>query len=124
VTRDVGILWENAALAHLQRAGLQPLTRNFQCRYGEIDLIMLDRSWRDGDCTVFVEVRFRGARARGGGMASVGQAKRRKLLRTAAIYLQANPRLAGQPCRFDVIACQGTPAQAQFEWARAAFETM
>jgi putative endonuclease len=93
------------------------LTRNFQCRYGEVDLIM-----REQDCTVFVEVRYRNTAARGGGLASVGQSKRQKLLRTAAVYLQANPRLATQPCRFDVIACQGTPTQPQFAWLRAAFE--
>ena len=121
--RNIGTLWENAASAHLQHAGLQPLARNFNCRFGEIDLIMLDKSGREGNCTVFVEVRYRGTTMRGGGLASVGPAKRRKLVRAAAVYLQANPRLAGQPCRFDVIACQGTPAQPQFEWARAAFET-
>jgi putative endonuclease len=116
--RDVGALWENAAAAHLQQAGLQPVAKNFNCRYGEIDLIMRER-----DCTVFVEVRYRRTAARGDGLASVGATKRQKLLRTAAVYLQAHPRLAGQPCRFDVIACQGTPAQPQFEWTRAAFES-
>lgn len=117
MTRDIGALWENAALAHLQHAGLHVLSRNFNCRYGEIDLIMRDR-----DCTVFVEVRYRNTTARGGGLASVGPAKRQKLARTAAVYLQTNPRLAAGPCRFDVVACQGTPAQPQFEWIRAAFD--
>ena len=115
--RDIGALWEDAALAYLQQANLQTLTRNFHCRYGEIDLVMRDR-----DCVVFVEVRYRNSAARGDGLASVGAGKRQKLLRTAAVYLQANPRLAGEPCRFDVVACQGTPAQPRFEWLRAAFE--
>jgi len=115
--RDIGTLWENAASAHLQHAGLQTLTRNFNCRYGEIDLIMRER-----ECTVFVEVRYRNSPVHGGGLASVGPAKRRKLLCAAAVYLQAHPRLAEQPCRFDVIACRGTPALPQFEWTRAAFE--
>jgi putative endonuclease len=121
VTRDVGILWENAACAHLQQAGLQPLARNFNCRYGEIDLIMLDENERARHCIVFVEVRYRQTAARGDGVASVGAAKRQKLLRSAAIYLQAHPRFGAEPCRFDVVACQGTPAQPQFEWIRAAF---
>jgi len=117
-TRDIGALWENAALMYLQQANLHTLTRNFQCRYGEIDLVMRDR-----DCIVFVEVRYRRTAARGDGVASVGAGKRQKLLRTASVYLQANPRLAGETCRFDVIACQGTPSQPRFEWLRSAFES-
>lgn len=119
--RSIGTLWENAVLAHLRHAGLKPVARNFTCRYGEIDLIMRDAA-AGRSCTVFVEVRYRHSSARGGGLASVGNGKRRKLLRTAAVYLQANPRLAAQACRFDVVACHGTPTQPAFDWVRAAFE--
>ena len=115
--RGVGILWENAALAHLRRAGLEPLTRNFNCRFGEIDLIM-----RGTEGVVFVEVRYRKDARHGDGVASVGQAKREKLVRAAAVYLQAHPRLAAEPCRFDVIGCSGTPEQPQFDWMRNAFD--
>ena len=116
-TRATGAAWENAALAHLTGAGLHLLSRNFSCRFGELDLIM-----RDGDCVVFVEVRYRGSRERGGGSASVGAAKRTKLVRAAQVYLLAQPRLAAAPCRFDVIGCGGTLQQAQFDWIRSAFE--
>lgn len=121
LARDIGALWEDAALAHLRGAGLHPLTRNFTCRVGEIDLVMLDKTSREGS-TVFVEVRYRNASARGDGRASVGAAKRAKLLRAAALYLQAHPKLAAQPCRFDVIGCSGTPEQPQFDWTRNAFD--
>ena len=129
--REIGALWEEAALAHLRRAGLQPLTRNFICRVGEIDLVMLDKGGLDksGPETglrdagvVFVEVRYRNADARGDGSATVGPAKRAKLTRAAALYLQAHPKLAAQPCRFDVIGCSGTPEQPQFDWVRNAFD--
>ncbi len=113
--RSIGILWENAASDHLQRTGLELIARNYSCRYGEIDLIMLDkgrldkgrpdkgrldksgldRSGRESDCLVFVEVRYRGSAARGDGAASVGASKRTKLIRAAAVYLQTQPRLAG-----------------------------
>lgn len=109
-------------MLHLRHAGLKDLARNFSCRYGEIDLIMNDSSGHEGDCTVFVEVRYRNSAARGGGLASVGAAKRMKLLRTASVYLQANPRLANLPCRFDVVACNGTPDTPSFDWVRGAFE--
>ena len=115
--RSTGALWEAAAAAHLQQAGLRTLTRNFNCRLGEIDLIMTER-----DCTVFVEVRYRSNAAHGDGVASVGVAKRTKLLRAAQVWLQAHPQRATQACRFDVIACSGTPDQPAFDWIRNAFE--
>jgi putative endonuclease len=116
-TRSIGAHWEDAALAHLTHAGLTLLARNFNCRYGELDLIMRER-----EQIVFVEVRYRGAYARGDGTHSVGAGKRAKLARAAAVYLQSQPTLANLPCRFDVIGCSGTLQHPTFAWTRNAFE--
>jgi putative endonuclease len=118
VARTVGDLWETAALTHLQGAALELLERNFSCRYGELDLVMRER----GGGLVFVEVRYRKSGAHGNGAASVGPAKRAKVVRAAQVWLQAHPKLAAQPCRFDVIGCSGTPQQPLFDWTRAAFD--
>ncbi|HZP65279.1 MAG TPA: YraN family protein [Rudaea sp.] len=115
--RDLGILWENAASAHLAAAGLEPLARNFTCRYGEIDLVM-----RTHEGIVFVEVRYRRRAGHGDGIASVGSAKRAKLVRAATMYLESHPQFADLPCRFDVIACSGTPERPRFEWLPNAFD--
>ncbi len=131
--RDVGIHWEDAAATHLRQAGLEPVARNFSCRYGEIDLVMLDRTGLDrnkhdksrpdrSESIVFVEVRYRNIDARGDGLASVGAAKRSKLLRAAAVYLQEHPKLADMPCRFDIVSCGGTLERPSFDWIRAAFD--
>ena len=112
-----GALAEEAAAEFLKGRGLRLLERNYSCRFGEIDLIM-----RDGDGVVFVEVRYRRSDVRGDGVASVGAAKRTKLVRAAQVWLQAHPALAAQPCRFDVIGCAGTPQQPVLDWMRAAFE--
>ena len=116
--RRTGDVWESAALAHLRNAGLEPLQRNFSSRHGELDLVMRER----GGCIVFVEVRYRSSGAHGDGTASVGPAKRAKLVRAAQLWLQAHPRLANEQCRFDVIGCSGTPEQPRFDWTRAAFD--
>ena len=116
-TRDIGSRWEDAVLAHMQRAGLKTIARNFTCRYGEIDLIMRDR-----DQIAFIEVRYRGDDMHGDGTVSVGAGKRAKLARAAAVYLQQNPMLAAMTCRFDVVGCSGTPVSPVFEWTRAAFD--
>jgi putative endonuclease len=115
--RAIGTIWEDAALAHLRKAGLELVARNFHCRYGEIDLVLRDR-----DMLVFAEVRYRHDTAQGGGTVSVGAAKQRKLVQTAQIFLQKYPQFAALPCRFDVIGCAGTPPQPTFEWTRSAFE--
>jgi putative endonuclease len=115
--RTTGARWEDAALAYLQARGLALVARNFNSRFGEIDLVLRDRT-----ALVFAEVRFRGARARGDGTLSVGSAKRQKLIRAASLYLQAHPQFATLPCRFDVIGCSGTLAAPHFDWTQAAFE--
>ena len=117
--RGIGEFWEDAALAFAQKAGLKLVARNFHCRYGEIDLVLLD-----GETLVFTEVRYRHDAAHGDGTASVGPTKQRKLVQTAQIFLQNHPRFAGLPCRFDVIGCSGTPQRAAFEWTRHAFDAI
>lgn len=103
---------EAEALDYLVDSGLTPVTAQFRCRLGEIDLIM-----RDGDTLVFVEVRFRRSQAFGGALASVDSRKQRRLTAAAGFYLtRCDPMPA---CRFDVIAI-GTDGEIQ--WIRNAFE--
>lgn len=113
--RERGTAAEDLALAHLQRAGLELLVRNYTTPGrggGEIDLIM-----RTGDGTlVFVEVRARASTAGGGAAASVILRKQRRIIRTAHHYLTRLPALP--PCRFDVVAIDGD----HIRWLRAAFD--
>ncbi len=109
-----GAAVEAAALAYLRDAGLQLLARNVRFKGGELDLVM-----RDGDTTVFVEVRYRADARFGGGAASVDLRKRRKVVLAAQLYLQRHPALARRPCRFDVVDASGEPVQ--LTWLRAAF---
>ena len=120
-TRGTGARGEDAALAHLTRAGLALLVRNYSCRYGELDLVMRER-----DTFVFVEVRYRsGAGRRGGygcGAESIGAAKRSRLVRAAGMFLADHPRPAQSACRFDVVALD-CDDDATIDWRRNAFET-
>lgn len=115
--RSTGDSYEARALAQLQEAGLSLLERNFNTRYGEIDLIL-----RDGETVVFVEVRYRRGEDFGGAVLSVTQRKRQRLIRAAKLYLQAHPELAQQPCRFDVLAFGADPSPQSCQWIRHAFE--
>jgi len=75
------------------------LTRNFSCESGEIDLVMVDT---DGSI-VFVEVRTKADETFGPPEASITQAKKARLLRTARYLLGAN-NIENRPFRFDVVA--------------------
>lgn len=117
--RRTGDAFEERACAHLKRAGLRLVERNFHTRYGEIDLIM-----RDGETLVFVEVRFRRSSGFGDARASVSASKRQRLIHAAEGYLAAHPRLATLPCRFDIVAFDGGGAAATAHWHRHAFEAL
>ena len=114
-TRVRGAAAEDLALAHLQRAGLRLVERNYRTPGrggGEIDLIL-----RESDGTlVFVEVRARACATQGGAAASVGAVKQRRIVFAARHYLLRWPALP--PCRFDVVAIEGE----RIEWLRAAFD--
>lgn len=115
--RATGDVFEDAALKHMQRAGLTLVARNFNTRHGELDLVM-----RDGDTLVFAEVRYRKRGSFGDAVASVTASKRGRLVSAARLFLQAHPRLAHQPCRFDVLAFDGSPDAADCTWLRSAFD--
>jgi putative endonuclease len=106
---------EQLAQRHLEQQGLRHLESNYRCRSGEIDLIM-----RDGDCLVFVEVRYRKDSRFGSACESVTYNKQRKLLASANHYLQ---RAGGSsPCRFDVVGISGDNSRPTIEWIRDAFQ--
>ena len=113
---DRGSAAEREALRYLEARGLETLARNFRCRLGELDLVM-----RDGDCLVFVEVRFRAGNFVAPAL-SVDGRKQRKLVQAAGLYLSRKPRLADMPVRFDVISVERAPdARGRIQWIRDAF---
>ena len=116
---DAGREAETFALQHLQQHGLQLLARNWSCRRGELDLVMLD-----GSTVVFVEVRYRRQRGWGSALESVDARKQEKLIATAQLFLQQESRWADSPCRFDVVAVDGEPENgAALNWLQSAFDT-
>jgi len=109
---------ENQALEFLQGQGLRLLTRNWRCKGGELDLVMLDV-----DTVVFVEVRYRLHASFGGALGSIDGRKQKRLVLAASLFLQKEPRWAAQPCRFDVVALQGSHhAGRPLQWLKNAFE--
>lgn len=117
--RQTGQQAEQLAARYLQKHGLKILTRNFNCRLGEIDLIALDSA----DCLVFIEVRYRQNRQFGGALASVTCQKQTRIRRAAGLFITRQPRLARLPCRFDVVAVEAgaTSRRPELTWIKNAF---
>lgn len=115
--RAAGDVFELRACTQLERAGLKLLTRNYATRYGELDLVMLERK-----TIVFVEVRYRKSASHGDAAASVTPAKQGKLIKAAQQWLAQHPQLAQHPCRFDVMSYDGPAETVRHEWLRGAFE--
>lgn len=112
---------EAAALTYLKREGLREVATNANYRGGELDLVMLDDSGRNGATLVFVEVRYRSGTGFGGGAASITAAKRRKLIHAAQQFLLLHRQYANAACRFDVIEADGDAQAPRLNWLRDAF---
>ena len=89
---------EKTSEKFLKRKGLRTLTRNFSCRTGEIDLVMVDS---DGGI-VFVEVRTKADEKFADVEDSITSAKKSRLKKTARYFLASND-IQDRPCRFDIV---------------------
>jgi putative endonuclease len=97
-----GAAGERAAAELLTGLGYEIVARNFRTRYGEVDIVAVDR-----DCLVFCEVRARlGRGALAAALESIGPAKRLQLRKMAREWF----RLGGgggphtSSIRFDAVA--------------------
>ena len=116
-TRALGHDAEKFALQYLCDKGLQLLTQNFRCRLGEIDLVMLD-----GDCVVFVEVRYRSAGSFARAALTVDSVKQRRLARAADLFMSGSTAHSRRVARFDVIGIdEEADGRRTVEWLQDAF---
>jgi len=95
--QTLGKTGEELACHELGRRGYVILARRYRSRFGEIDIVA-----RDGQVTVFVEVKARAGDEFGGGAAAVTPWKQRRIAQMALDYLSRH-NLHDRPCRFDVV---------------------
>lgn len=95
---NLGRLGEKIAVTYLKTNGYAILERNFSSPLGEIDIIA-----KDGEATVFIEVRTRRTDEYGLPIESIGKDKQRRLIRTAWFYIKGR-NFPTANFRFDVIS--------------------
>ena len=116
IQSKMGNWGEVFAAEKMKELGCRVLARNFQTRYGEIDIIA-----QQGECICFVEVRTRSEDYMVSPVESITPAKREKIIASAQIYLQKNPTEL-QP-RFDVFSIVAKKnKQPDYEFIPDAFE--
>ena len=95
---QLGARGEEVAAAHLAKAGLRVVARNFRTRRGEVDIVA-----EDGETLVLVEVRTRRTTSFGLPEESVTARKRQRIVLAAQQYIQEQG-LESRPWRVDVVA--------------------
>src|SRR2546423_1613680 len=94
--KSLGDWGEETAAAYLEEKGLKVVARHYQQKWGEIDLICLDRNtW------VFVEVKTRSSVFEPSAVDSVTPRKKQRIIRAAVSYLKWKG-LMDSAIRFDL----------------------
>jgi putative endonuclease len=107
---------EAAAARFLEERGYRIRSRNFRCRYGELDIVA-----EHGDTVCFVEVRMRSTAVWGDPSHTVSFAKQRRVVKAALHYLFAYD-LRERMMRFDVVSVVGHGEKASVEHIPNAFD--
>lgn len=140
--KEIGKRGEEIAAEFLERKGLSIVERNYQCRWGELDLIAVqsdagdsgDRLYYDeeaGEVTGngiasgrsgvhFVEVKTRTGASFGTPAEAVTYAKRQKIKKTALTWLQSQEQYFSG-ISFDVIEVCVEGGTAKIRWLQHCF---
>ena len=114
-----GRIAEDIACDYLNNQfGLALLDRNYRTPHGDIDLIM-----KDGDTTVFIEVRSRTRQSFMETLETIDRNKWMRIIQSSEYYLQRQVSNYNEvKCRFDVVTLNGPLETARLEWIKDAFE--
>ena len=93
-----GQIGENIAAKYLEGKGLKILTRNYRTRFGEIDIIAVEKG-----TYIFVEVKTKIGDQFGTPEEMINRSKIAKVLKMASVYL-TKESLGNPPCRLDAVA--------------------
>lgn len=110
-----GLEGEERAAKYLKKQGYNIIVKNFQTRFGEIDIIAENKEY-----IVFVEVKARGENSIAEPREFVDLRKQRKIIKTAEIYLSEN--LTEKQPRFDVVEIKKDKMKIHINHIENAFE--
>ncbi len=108
---------ENIACKFIKRHGLKVIKKNFRSKFGEIDIIALDKN-----TLVFLEVRSVSSLKFGLPEESITSSKKRKLVNTAQVFIKNNETMKKYSYRFDFIGIVWKTDKPDIKWIKNVFE--
>ena len=111
----IGVLGEKLTIQWLKSKSYCILYHSWHCRWGEIDIIAVDRS---ANTLVFVEVKTRSSgNWDSNGLEAISVSKQSKIIRSATLFLAEYSQYAEFYMRFDValVKCQPPRKLEQLE---------
>lgn len=115
--KALGHLAESLAIDKAKADHYQLVTRNYHCRLGEIDLILLSPEKH----LAFVEVKARLDGQATRGFESITPHKQFKIRQTAEVFLMKNASYQQHDCRLDAISAVLRGSTLHFAWLERAF---
>ncbi|MDD7392000.1 YraN family protein [Fusobacterium gastrosuis] len=106
--REIGDFFEEKSCELLKKEGYNILERNYQNRYGEIDIIA-----EKNHEIIFVEVKYRKSKKFGYGYEAINKKKLTKIFNLAQIYIQLK-KYTEHRVRFDCMSYLGE----ELEWIK------
>ena len=116
-TRKSGKRAEDIAANYLKKQNVKIISRNFHSRFGEIDLIGLEK-----ETLVFIEVRYRKNKNYLSAIETIDRHKCKKIIITSEVYLNKRKKYQSYQCRFDVITITGEINEPVIKWIKSAFQ--
>lgn len=113
-TKDIGVKGEKAVARYLRLRLYRILERNYNSRYGELDIIAAN--WK---YLCFVEVKTRSEKSLGSPAEYVDKYKQNRLIKTAYAYLKRNPTTL-MP-RFDIAEVFHNEGKFRINYIKNAF---
>ena len=114
--REIGTKFEEIAKKFLEGKNLVFIESNYYTKYGEIDLIFLQKNPRT---IVFVEVKYRKNNNYGEAIEMVSKRKQEKIIKSSQIYLIKNRWRDN--VRYDIIGITGNNFVKNIDWIENAF---
>ncbi|MEM6998872.1 MAG: YraN family protein [Pseudomonadota bacterium] len=115
--KNTGKLAEEFAATYLKKNNVRIVSKNYLCRFGEIDLIGIEKN-----ILIFIEVRYRKNERYLSAVETIDQTKCNKIITTSKYYLNEYKKYQSYFCRYDVITITGDFQQPVIEWIKNAFQ--
>lgn len=114
--REIGFKFEDIVKKFLEKEKILFVENNYYTKYGEIDLIFLEKSTKT---LVFIEVKYRKNNNYGEAVEIVSKKKQERIIKSSQVYIFKN-KWKGN-VRYDVVGITGNGLKNDINWIKNAF---